>query len=128
MSVPLESVYLFQEIGEQSRREIARIASDEQYSQGTYLFHAGDAADCLYILVRGSVRLAVARRGLLSYVVGDFGEADRLVEHGGQRRLHGFGGVPGPRHRHEDRGSRRSTAFWRPTRLAAWLFTGVSQA
>ena len=75
MSVPLESVYLFREIGEQSRREIARIASDEQYSQGTYLFRAGDPADCLYILVRGSVRLTVSRRGLLSFVVGDFGEA-----------------------------------------------------
>jgi CRP/FNR family cyclic AMP-dependent transcriptional regulator len=74
VSVPLESVYLFQEVGEQSRRKIARIASDEQYSPGACLFQAGDPADCLYILVRGSVRLTVSRRGLLSYVVGDFGE------------------------------------------------------
>lgn len=74
MSVPLESVYLFHEAGEQTRREIARIASDELFSQGAYLFHAGDPADYLYILVRGSVRLTVSRRGLLSFVVGDFGE------------------------------------------------------
>ena len=74
MSVPLESVYLFQEVGEQSLREVARVASDEQYSQGTHLFRAGDPADHLYILVRGSVRLSVTRRGLLSYVVGNFGD------------------------------------------------------
>jgi CRP-like cAMP-binding protein len=74
VSVPLESIYLFQEAAEQTRREIARIATEQHYSQGMYLFEAGAPADSLYILLRGSVRLTVTRGGLLSYVLGDFGE------------------------------------------------------
>ncbi len=71
----LESVYLFQEVCEQTRGEIARIATEESYSQGAFLFHAGDPADYLYLLQRGWVRLSVARRGLLSHIVSDPGEA-----------------------------------------------------
>ena len=73
--MPLESVYLFQEVGEQARNEIAQIATEESYPQGAFLFHAGDPADHLYILQKGWVRLSVARRGLLSHIVSEPGEA-----------------------------------------------------
>ena len=71
----LESVYLFQEASEQARTEIAQSAAEEAYAQGAFLFHAGDPADHLYILQKGWVRLSVARRGLLSHIVSEPGEA-----------------------------------------------------
>jgi CRP-like cAMP-binding protein len=71
----LESAYLFQEVSEQTRGEITRIATEESYSQGAFLFHAGDPAAHLYLLQKGWVRLSVARRGLLSHVVSEPGEA-----------------------------------------------------
>ncbi len=71
----LESVYLFQDAGEQTRSEIARIAVEESYAQGAFLFQAGDPADYLYILQSGWVRLTIARRGLLSHLVSDPGGA-----------------------------------------------------
>ena len=71
----LESIYLFQEVGEQTRREIAQIAANASYSHGAFLFHAGDPAEHLYILEKGWVRLSVARRGLLSHTVSEPGEA-----------------------------------------------------
>ncbi len=73
--MPLESVYLFQEASEQARSEISQIATEESYSQGAFLFHAGDPADHLYILQKGWIRLSVARRGLLSHIVSEPGEA-----------------------------------------------------
>ena len=75
MSMPLESAYLFQEVSEQSRDEIAQVATEESCPQGAFLFHAGDPADHLYILQKGWVRLSVAQRGLLSHIVSDPGEA-----------------------------------------------------
>ncbi len=71
----LDSVYLFQEVGEQTRGEIAQIAAEESFPQGAFLFHAGDPADHLYILQKGWIRLTVARRGLLSHIVSEPGEA-----------------------------------------------------
>ena len=71
----LESAYLFQEVSEQTRSDLAQIATEESYSQGAFLFHAGDPADYLYLLQKGWVRLSVARRGLLSHIVSDPGEA-----------------------------------------------------
>ena len=71
----LESVDLFQEVSEQSRSEIAQIATEESYAQGAFLFQAGDPAVFLYILQTGWVRLSVARGGLLSHTVSDPGEA-----------------------------------------------------
>ena len=71
----LESVYLFQEVNEQSRSEIERIALEESYPQGAVLFHAGDPATSLYIVEKGWVRLSVTRGGLLSNVVSEPGEA-----------------------------------------------------
>ncbi len=71
----LESVYLFQEVGERAMREIAQTASEASYSQGAFLFNAGDPADHLFILQKGWVRLSVARRGLLSHTVSEPGEA-----------------------------------------------------
>jgi CRP-like cAMP-binding protein len=71
----LESVDLFQEVSEQSRSEIAQVATEESYAQGAFLFQAGDPAPFLYILQKGWVRLSVARGGLLSHTVSDPGEA-----------------------------------------------------
>jgi CRP-like cAMP-binding protein len=75
MSMPWQSAYLFQEVSEQTGSEIAQIAIEESYSQGAFLFHVGDPAAHLYILQKGWVRLSVARRGLLSHVMSDPGEA-----------------------------------------------------
>jgi len=71
----LEWVYLFQEVGEQARSEIERIATEESYRQGAFLFHAGEPASHLYIVKKGWVRLSVTRGGLLSHIVSDPGEA-----------------------------------------------------
>ena len=73
--MPLETAYLFQEVSEQTRSDTAQIATEESYSQGAFLFHAGDPADYLYLLQKGWVRLSVARRGLLSHIVSEPGEA-----------------------------------------------------
>lgn len=73
--MPLESAFLFQEVSEQTRSEIMQIATEESYVQEAFLFHAGDPADYLYLLQRGWVRVSVTRRGLLSHVVTEPGEA-----------------------------------------------------
>jgi CRP-like cAMP-binding protein len=72
----LDSVYLFQEVSEQTRSEIARIAIEESHAQGAFLFHAEDPADFLYVLLKGRVRLSVARSGLvLSRILSEPGDA-----------------------------------------------------
>ncbi len=71
----LDWVYLFQEVGEQARGEIEKIATEESYRQGAFLFHAGEPASHLYIVKKGWVRLSVTRGGLLSHIVSDPGEA-----------------------------------------------------
>ncbi len=71
----LESAYLFQDVSEQARREIAHVAVEESHAPGEFLFRAGDVADRLYILRSGWLRLSIVRGGLLSSIVTEPGEA-----------------------------------------------------
>ena len=72
--MPIERIYLFEEMSEQSRSEIFRIAAEESYGKGGFLFQAGDPADYLYILQEGRVRLCVQGAGHIAQIISDPGD------------------------------------------------------
>ncbi len=72
----LESAYVFGGVSESTRAAIAAIAVEETHAAGDRLFAAGDAAQNLYILLEGRLRLSTLRGGgLLSHIVSDPGAA-----------------------------------------------------
>lgn len=70
----LENAYLAQGISKPTLERIAAIATEESHAAGTFLFHAGDPADYLYILGTGRIRLRVGDKGNIAYVVSEPGE------------------------------------------------------
>jgi len=70
----LENAYLVHGISKPTLERIAAIATNESHPAGAFLFHAGDPADYLYILGAGRIRLCVAEKGNIAYVVSDAGE------------------------------------------------------
>ena len=53
----LSSCYLFNGLSPQQIDNLAAIARETSVEKGDWLFHEGDAAKCLYILVDGAVEL-----------------------------------------------------------------------
>ena len=80
----IEGAYLFQGVGKDTMKQISEMASEEGHTAGTFLFHAGDPADYLYILGAGRVRLRTGEQGHVAYVFSEPGEAigwSSMVEH-----------------------------------------------
>ncbi len=80
----IEGTYLFQGVGKDTMKQISEMASEEGHTAGTFLFHAGDPADYLYILGAGRVRLHTGKQGHVAYVFSEPGEAigwSSMVEH-----------------------------------------------
>src|SRR5512143_1140732 len=72
----LESAYVFRGVSESTRNAIAAVAVEETRAAGDMLFHAGEPAQYLYVLVQGRVRLSTLRGGgLLSHIVSEPGSA-----------------------------------------------------
>jgi len=70
----LEKAYLLQGISKPTLERIAEVAVEESHPTGTFLFHAGDPADYLYLLAAGRIRLCVGEKGQIAYVVTEPGE------------------------------------------------------
>jgi CRP-like cAMP-binding protein len=80
----IKGTYLFQGVGEGTMEQISEMASEEGHAAGTFLFHAGDRADYLYILGAGRVRLRTGEQGYVAYVISEPGEVigwSSMVEH-----------------------------------------------
>lgn len=65
----LDNAYLFQGMGDETRKRILDAAAEESDAQGVFLFHQGDLARNLYILGEGRVRLTTSLKHLLVYVM-----------------------------------------------------------
>ena len=56
-TILLKSVGLFKEISAEDLSYIAGIAEETEAAAGKLIFQEGDYGDCLYIIIRGSVRI-----------------------------------------------------------------------
>ncbi len=70
----LDDAYLFQGMREETRKKILEAAAEESHGQRDFLFHQGDPARNLYILMEGRVRMSVGPKELLAYVASDPGD------------------------------------------------------
>lgn len=66
--------FLFQGIGEETRKKIFEAAREELHPQGDFLYHQGDPARSAYILLEGRVRISVGPQELLAHVASDPGD------------------------------------------------------
>jgi hypothetical protein len=55
--MPTLAGHLFQGLTEEALREISRIGKGETHGEGDFVFHAGDLALSLFILLKGRVRV-----------------------------------------------------------------------
>lgn len=81
----VKEIDLFKEISHEVMEEIANICSEENYLKNMVLFKKGEEADCLYILVEGSVNLVIEDGGCLVLNLTESGEIfgwSSMVEHG----------------------------------------------
>jgi CRP-like cAMP-binding protein len=53
----LKALAIFEETPETVLAEVAEILEEEEYKAGKNIFHAGDVAQCMYIIFKGSVRI-----------------------------------------------------------------------
>jgi CRP/FNR family cyclic AMP-dependent transcriptional regulator len=70
----LDNAYLFQGMGEETRKKILETATEESYAPGDFIFHQGDSARHFYVLVEGRVRISVGAQNLLAHVASDLGD------------------------------------------------------
>ena len=54
----LEKVALFEGLNHAQLRKVAALASTQRFSVGSFVFHEGDTADSMFILVEGKVRIS----------------------------------------------------------------------
>ena len=60
-TILLKSVALFEDIPGEELSRVAQIAEEKSFPAGTTIFRDGDHADCLYVIVSGSV--SIQKRG-----------------------------------------------------------------
>jgi CRP/FNR family cyclic AMP-dependent transcriptional regulator len=53
----LKSLAIFEETPETVLAEVAEILEEEEFAAGKNIFHAGDVAQCMYIIFKGSIRI-----------------------------------------------------------------------
>jgi len=71
----IEETDLFRRSSQECLNELSKIVVDEAYDKGVVLFTCGDPAKFFYMLVEGSVRLAVGKKADLVYTVSVPGES-----------------------------------------------------
>lgn len=65
---------IFKDLRQEAVNEISEIAIEESYEKGRKLFSANDPADHFYILVDGTVHLAIGEPNHKEYIVKNLGE------------------------------------------------------
>lgn len=70
----VEETDLFKGIDPKIMEEIVNICSEQNYTKDAVLFKKGEAADCLYILEEGSIKLVIENGGSITYSLIDPGE------------------------------------------------------
>jgi CRP-like cAMP-binding protein len=65
----LTSVSLFSGLTERTRKAVAELAVEESRERGAFLFQGGDAADYLYVLEHGRVRLKMGGAGHVALIM-----------------------------------------------------------
>ncbi|MBI2569303.1 MAG: cyclic nucleotide-binding domain-containing protein [Candidatus Schekmanbacteria bacterium] len=73
----LETLFLFRELNEQERLRVGKIMNAESFRAGQAVFAAGDAADKLYIVIAGAVRVEL--RGVVLTTIGPGGHFGELA-------------------------------------------------
>ena len=70
----VNEIDLFKEIDPTVMEKIVNICSEQNYTKDAVLFSKGDVADCLYILVEGTIKLVIENGGNITYSLSDPGE------------------------------------------------------
>lgn len=70
----LKTVSLFRGITEPTLEAIAALAVEEAHERGAFLFESGDAANYLYVLDHGRVRLKMGGAGHVALIMCDAGD------------------------------------------------------
>ncbi len=70
----LKEIELFEGVDFEVMNEIAGICSEENYSKGTTIFERDEQAECLYILLEGTVYLVIKNGGSITYNVSEPGD------------------------------------------------------
>jgi len=70
----VKEIELFNGINPTIMEEIVNICSEQNYTKDAVLFSKGDVADCLYILVEGTIKLVIENGGSITYSLSDPGE------------------------------------------------------
>ena len=81
----LKEIELFQQIDFEVMNEIAGICSEVEYSKDTTIFERAEKANCLYILIEGTVHLVIKNGGSITYSLTEPGDVfgwSSILEHG----------------------------------------------
>ncbi len=70
-TIMLKGVVLFKNIDAREIFHIAQITDEEHLQAGQVLFNEGDAGDCLYIVVKGRMRIHKGNQELIIFHKGD---------------------------------------------------------
>ncbi|MCP4273089.1 MAG: Crp/Fnr family transcriptional regulator [Gammaproteobacteria bacterium] len=70
----LKEIELFEGVDFEVMNEIAGICSEENYSKGTTIFERDEQAECLYILLEGTVYLVIKNGGSITYNLSEPGD------------------------------------------------------
>ena len=70
----VNEIDLFKGIDPIVMEKIVNISSEQTHTKDAVLFKKGDAADCLYILVEGTMKLIIENGGNITYSLSDPGE------------------------------------------------------
>jgi len=70
-TIMLKSVVLFKNIDAREIFHIAQITDEEHLQADQALFHEGDSGDCLYIVVKGRLRIHKGNQELIIFQKGD---------------------------------------------------------
>jgi CRP/FNR family cyclic AMP-dependent transcriptional regulator len=70
----LKEIELFEGVDFEVLNEIAGICSEDSYSKDTVLFEKDEQAKCLYILLEGTVSLAIKNGGSITYNLSEPGD------------------------------------------------------
>lgn len=71
----IQKADLFQDVSAETMREISEIMVEESHDKGSVLFKAGEPATSFYLIVEGSVTLAIGTEGEIDYTANRPGEA-----------------------------------------------------
>lgn len=80
ITMALERVQLFAGLSPKALARVASVVTENSYTEGTVLFHAGDIGDRLYVIVSGRVRISRMVPGMGEEALAIFGPGDAFGE------------------------------------------------